>query len=147
MAQRRDPEPEPDGLDPNGSRNSTPWPFIGAVLVVAVLALVIVVTQFLSTDGEALDDNERIARTTSDYVKAVNADDEDVLVILRCSELRRGEGPLAGVDSDIELQSTDNIVIDGDKATVDVTTVIDGESTTETWDLTLADDVWRVCTA
>ncbi|MEE2060951.1 Rv0361 family membrane protein [Rhodococcus artemisiae] len=147
MAQRRDPDPEPDGLEPDGPTSSTPWPFIGAVLVIVVLALVLVVTQFLSPEGETLDDNERITRTTSDYVKAVNADDEDVLVILRCGELRRGEGPLAGVDSDIELQRTDNIVIDGDKATVDVTTVIDGESTTEMWNLTLADDVWRVCTA
>ncbi|MCK0090307.1 hypothetical protein HCA61_04460 [Rhodococcus sp. HNM0563] len=147
MAQRRDPEPEPDGLDPDGPTRSTPWPFIGAVLVIAFLALVLVVTQILSPEGENLDDNERITRTASDYVKALNADDEDVLVILRCGELGRGEGPLAGVDGDIDLQRSDNVVIDGDKATVDVTTEIDGESTTETWHLTLVDDVWRVCTA
>jgi hypothetical protein len=147
MAQRRDPEPDPDGLDPDGTTSSTPWPFIGAVLVIVVLALALVVTQMLSPEGETLDGPERVTRTASDYVKAVNAEDEEVLVILRCDELPDGQGPLAGADGDIEFDGTSNIAIDGDKATVDVTTVIDGESTTETWTLALVNDVWRVCTA
>lgn len=45
----------------------------------------------------------------------------------------------------MELQATQNIAVDGDRATVDVRTGLDGETQTETWQVVRIDDVWRIC--
>jgi len=45
----------------------------------------------------------------------------------------------------VELQATQDVAVEGDRATVDVRATVDGESRIETWQVVQVDSVWRVC--
>lgn len=143
MAQRRTPDPEPAADGPDGG---TPWPFMGALLIVVLLILGVVGAQMLSPAQNELSDDERIDRTVADYVSAHNENDTDILARLRCAELPAQEAPLADVEGNVQLQATQDIAVDGDRATVDVRVTVDGTSQIETWQVVRVDSVWRVCT-
>ncbi len=143
MAQRRTPDPEPVPDDTDGG---TPWPFMGALLIVVLLIVGVVGTQMLSPAQDELSDDQRIDRTVADYVSAHNENDTDILERLRCAELPAEEAPLADVEGNVQLQATQDIAVDGDRATVDVRATVDGTSQIETWQVVRVDSVWRVCT-
>lgn len=142
MAQREASDPDPD---PEGPHTGTPWPFMGALLVIVLLIVGVVAAQMLSPAQEELTDDQRIYRTVADYVSAHNQDDVNVLERLRCDELAEDDAPLANLEGTLELQATQNIVVDGDSATVDVRGIVDGQSETETWQVVRVDKVWRIC--
>lgn len=143
MAQRRTPDPEPAADDPDGG---TPWPFMGALLIVVLLIVGVVGAQMLSPAQDELSDEQRIERTVADYVSAHNETDTEILARLRCAELPEQEAPLADVEGNVQLQATQDIAVDGDRATVDVRATVDGTSQIETWQVVRVDSVWRVCT-
>lgn len=146
MAKRGAPEPEPDpGPDPDGPTSSSIGPFLGALAVLVVLVLVVFGAQLFSPAGDDLTEDEMVRRAVTDYVSAHNENDEPILDRLRCSDLPAAEAPLADVEGRVELQATQNISVDGDRATVDVRTGLDGETQTETWQVVRIDDVWRIC--
>lgn len=142
MAQREasDPGPDPDGPD-----TGTPWPFMGALLVIVLLIVGVVAAQMLSPAQEELTDDQRIDRTVADYVSAHNQDDTNTLERLRCADLEEADAPLADLEGTLELQATQNIVVDGDSATVDVRGIVDGRSESETWQVVRVGNVWRIC--
>lgn len=148
MAQRGAPEPDPDpdtGPDPDGPVNSSAGPFLGAVAVIAAIVLIVFGAQFFAPAGEDLTDNDMVYRTVADYVAARNAGDSQILERLRCSDLPAEDAPLADVEGTVDLQATQNIAIEGDRATTDVRTSVGGEVVTETWQVLRIDGVWRVC--
>lgn len=150
MAQQRAPGPDPDGsdpdgLDPDGPTRRSLGPFVAAVAVVAVLAVVVLAAQIFAPSGATLDDSEQINRTVGDYVRAHNDNDTGVLAHLRCAALPADEAPLAGVGA-VEFGGSGNVVVDGDRGTVDVITTVDDGPRTQTWQVTRVDDAWRICT-
>jgi len=144
MAQRRDPEPDSDGPDPDGPTSRSLGPFVGAVVVVAVLAVLVVVAQVFAP-ADDIDDTELINRTVGDYVRAHNENDDGILARLRCDDLSADDAPLADV-GEVDFGGSGNVIVDGADATVDVTVTVDGARTTETWQVTRVGDLWRVCT-
>jgi hypothetical protein len=142
MAQRQAPDPDPSADEPT---SGTPWPFMGALLVVVLLILAVMGAQLLSPAQDELSVDERINRTVADYVRAHNENDQDILARLRCEELPEAEAPLSDVEGTVELQATQDVAVEGDRATVDVRATVDGESRIETWQVVQVDSVWRVC--
>ena len=69
MAQRQAPDPDPSADEP---ASGTPWPFMGALLVVVLLILAVMGAQLLSPAQDELSVDERIDRTVADYVRAHN---------------------------------------------------------------------------
>ncbi|WP_129977513.1 hypothetical protein [Rhodococcus sp. Q1] len=148
MAKRGAPEPDPDpdpGPDPDGPTSSSTGPFLGALAVLVVLVLVVFGAQMFSPPGADLTEDEMVRRAVTDYVSAHNENDRPILDRLRCSELSPDDAPLADVEGRVELQAAQNISVDGDRATVDVRTGLDGQTQTETWQVVRIDDVWRIC--
>jgi len=146
MAKRGAPEPDPDpGPDPDGPTSSSTGPFLGALAVLVVLVLVVFGAQMFSPPGADLTEDEMVRRAVTDYVSAHNENDGPILDRLRCRELSPDDAPLADVEGRVELQAAHNIAVDGDRATVDVRTGLDGQTQTETWQVVRIDDVWRIC--
>ena len=146
MAKRGAPEPDPDpGPDPDGPTSSSTGPFLGALAVLVVLVLVVFGAQMFSPPGADLTEDEMVRRAVTDYVSAHNENDRPIFDLRRCSELSPDDAPLADVEGRVELQAAQNISVDGDRATVDVRTGLDGQTQTETWQVVRIDDVWRIC--
>lgn len=142
MAKRGAPEPDFDGPDPDGPVNSTPWPFFGAVAVIALISLLVLFGQVFASDD--IDDTELINRTVGDYVRAHNDNDQRVLEELRCDELAADRAPFADRE-EVEFGGSGNVTVEDDRATVDVTVVTDEQRQTEVWEMVRIDDRWRVC--
>lgn len=148
MAKRGAPEPDPDpdsGPDPDGPINNSAGPFLGAVAVIVAIVLIVFGAQFFGPSGEDLTDRDLVYRAVADYVAAHNADDREILERLRCGDLEADEAPLADVEGTVDLQAAQNITIEGDRASTDVRTSVDGDVQTQTWQVVRVDGIWRIC--
>ena len=148
MAKRGAPEPDPDpdsGPDPDGPINNSAGPFLGAGAVIVAIVLIVFGAQFFGPSGEDLTDRDLVYRAVADYVAAHNADDREILERLRCGDLEADEAPLADVEGTVDLQAAQNITIEGDRASTDVRTSVDGDVQTQTWQVVRVDGIWRIC--
>lgn len=148
MAKRGAPEPDPDpdsGPDPDGPINNSAGPFLGAVAVIVAIVLIVFGAQFFGPSGEDLTDRDLVYRAVADYVAAHNADDREILERLRCGDLEADEAPLADVEGTVDLQAAQNITIEGDRASTDVRTSVNGDVQTQTWQVVRVDGIWRIC--
>lgn len=120
----------------------TLWPFAAAAAVVGVILAAIVVAALRSP---GVPEPDRVVFAVRAFVAAQNGGDLARRQSTECPGFVRERSPVAGSRGRIELVQTAAPQLDGDNATVRVTTKDDGGEQSSTWQVTKTPNGWRVC--
>ncbi|MFW0872589.1 hypothetical protein [Rhodococcoides corynebacterioides] len=131
------PEPEPAG-------RSTALPFVAAAAVVAVVAIVVAVLSLTRSPEDNVSENQRVGTVVAEYVEAAGQNDGDRLDSLQCAGIVNA--PLRDAES-VDLDTIDEVRVNGDTAEVDVTVTLDGSEQTLTWNAVRQDEAWKICSS
>ncbi|MBY6367491.1 Rv0361 family membrane protein [Rhodococcoides corynebacterioides] len=131
------PEPEPAG-------RSTAAPFLAAAAVVAVVAIIVAVLSLTRSPEDNVSENQRVGTVVAEYVEAAGQNDGDRLSSLQCAGIVNA--PLRDAES-VELETIDEVRVNGDAAEVDVTVTLDGSEQTLTWNAVRQDEAWKICSS
>jgi len=131
------PEPEPAG-------RSTALPFVAAAAVVAVVAIVVAVLSLTRSPEDNVSENQRVGTVVAEYVEAAGQNDGDRLASLQCAGIVNA--PLRDAES-VDLDTIDEVRVNGDTAEVDVTVTLDGSEQTLTWNAVRQDEAWKICSS
>ncbi len=131
------PEPEPAG-------RSTALPFLAAAAVVAVVVIVVAVLSLTGSPEDNVSENQRVGTVVAEYVDAAGQNDGGRLASLQCAGITNA--PLRDAES-VDLDTIDEVRVNGDAAEVDVTVTLDGSEQTLTWNAVRQDGAWKVCSS
>ncbi|MFC7959967.1 Rv0361 family membrane protein [Rhodococcoides kroppenstedtii] len=131
------PEPEPAG-------RATAAPFLAAAAVVAVVAIVVAVLSLTRSPEDNVSENQRVGTVVAEYVEAAGQNDGDRLASLQCAGITNA--PLRDAES-VDLDTIDEVRVNGDAAEVDVTVTLDGSEQTLTWNAVRQDGAWKICSS
>ena len=131
------PEPEPAG-------RSTALPFVAAAAVVAVVAIVVAVLSLTRSPEDNVSENQRVGTVVAEYVEAAGQNDGDRLASLQCAGIVNA--PLRDAES-VDLDTIDEVRVNGDTAEVDVTVTLDGSEQALTWNAVRQDEAWKICSS
>lgn len=124
----------------------TPWPFIAAVAVIGLIVAGIVIAGLLSPADENVSDSQRVQTAVTNFVAAHNKNDEPQLRAATCAEFDAAKSPLPQRSGEVSVDRVEAAVVDGDRATAEVTTKHDDATDPVTnWKFTRTDGEWRVC--
>ncbi|MCX5041971.1 hypothetical protein OG921_02020 [Aldersonia sp. NBC_00410] len=117
-------------------------PFLAAVGAIAVIVIGIVVAQLVSPAADNVTETDLINTSARDFAAAVAGGKQDRIDAASCAEFSMDRAPLSGSATVVRVE---NVKVDGDHGTADVTVETDGAETTSAWVFTRANDHWRVC--
>lgn len=127
-------------------------PFVAAAVVAVIVLIGIVLGGVLSPAEKNVTQADRLAAAVTNYVDARSRSELRPPPGVACpgfDEEESGLGErLGGPESTVAIDRKGfaNPTVNGDRAKVDATVQIDGESATSTWTLTRVDGNWLVCT-
>ncbi|MEV6429137.1 hypothetical protein [Nocardia sp. NPDC051463] len=136
-------------VDQTDSR--TPWPFIAAAGVAAIVVVGIVLGGLLSPAEKNVTEADRIAAAVRNYANARGHSDVTPPPAVACDGFDERKSSLAtqlgGLETgkSVEITKIENPMVDGDRAKATVTTEVDGKAATATWNLTRSGDGWLIC--
>nr|WP_296773173.1 hypothetical protein [Rhodococcus sp. (in: high G+C Gram-positive bacteria)] len=146
--------------DAGERRPATPWPFVIAVGIVAViLAAIFLAAKFAPAENNVTQ-AQLLTDSITEFVDAQNNGDADALRATTCSD--QVATLVTGSDEDYssaraaDVAENGKIVVDGapsgyeingDRGVVDVPTKLDksGETSSSQWKFVRVDDKWLVC--
>ncbi|SFA47061.1 hypothetical protein SAMN05444374_104147 [Rhodococcoides kroppenstedtii] len=131
------PEPEP-------AARTTAAPFLAAAAVVAVVAIIVAVLSLTRSPEDNVSENQRVGTVVAEYVEAAGQNDGDRLASLQCAGITNA--PLRDAES-VDLDTIDEVRVNGDAAEVDVTVTLDGSEQTLTWNAVRQDGAWKICSS
>ncbi|NEW39683.1 hypothetical protein GV794_24315 [Nocardia cyriacigeorgica] len=126
-------------------------PFIIAAAIAAIVLAVIVIAELVSPVEKNVTEADRVAAAVRDFGEASS---RYGLVPPReavCPDFDPKRSPLAGrlnegeTGKAIEITKVDDMKVEGDRAGATVTSKVDGDETTGTWQLRRIDNEWLVC--
>lgn len=138
-----DASPEPSE-QPQAPRETSAMPFIVALVGVGLLVAVVVGWNVFSSNTELSEANQ-ISRVTSDFINVHNNDDEDARAKIVCPTYAADRSPLAELAGDVTFVSVDNVQLDGEQATAQVSVRSESGDTTSRWQYARTGQKWRVC--
>lgn len=119
------------------------------VSAVVLVAIAVTVTLLLVNAGDdppaARDDNTVITQVLTDFVAAAGAGDLTTAASLTCAAKQSGITEQGRPDGAIRLDKVENIMVDGDEATADVTLTLGGRTDTSTVRLVKEQSLWKQC--
>lgn len=128
-------------------------PFLGALVIIVAVVIGIWLLNIFS--GDDLTDEQQIARAVSGQNDALQRDDYADFVAFTCAEQRGDEAKvLAGQRASVQergdrfVDAVAGVVIDGDRASADITYYFDNDSDAkETVEVAFVreDGTWKVC--
>lgn len=124
-------------------------PFVAAAVVAAIVLIAIVLGGVLSPAEKNVTEADRIAAAVRNFVDGSNRSDAVPPPGTACQGFDASRSPLAGQDGagkPVEITKIDSPMVDGDRGKATVTTKVDGQEKTTTWNLTRSGDKWLVCT-
>jgi hypothetical protein len=124
-------------------------PFIAAAVVAATVLIAIVLGGVLSPAEKNVTEADRIAAAVRNFVDGSNRSDAVPPPGTACLGFDATRSPLAGQDGagkPVEITKIDSPIMDGDRGKATVTTKVDGQERTSTWNLTRSGGKWLVCT-
>lgn len=130
------------GGDPADRDLRTIVPFLAAVGAIAVIVIGIVIAQLVSPAADNVTDADLISTSARDFAAAVAEGKQDRIDAASCAEFSMDRAPLSGSANVVRVE---NVKVDGDRGTADVTVETDGTETTTAWVFTRANEHWRVC--
>ncbi|MEU4340104.1 hypothetical protein AB0H00_02365 [Nocardia sp. NPDC023852] len=133
-------------VDQTDKRSAVPFAAAAAVAVVVLVAIVL--GGMLSPTEKNVTDSDRIVAAVRNFVEGSNNTDTVPPPGTACQDFDTARSPLAGQagrGKSVEITELDNPIRDGDKGKATVTTKVDGNETTTTWNLTRSGDKWLVC--
>ena len=143
MTESSEPSPEPV---PEPAESRTAWPFVAAVVVIAVIALGIVIAGLLSPAEENVTESDRIRVAVNNYVAARDSGDANQLKAATCTNFDADRSPLSDAPGKVTVKRVEAATVDGDRAEADVTVAHDDKDDPATsWSFARADGEWRVC--
>lgn len=122
-------------------------PFLAATVVAVLVVVGIVIAALVHPAEKNLTDADRIANAVHAFVDAQRGTDSAKRAGTACPGFVQARSPL-GPDAagrDIEIDGLKDPRPDGNRATVTVTSKVDGKSATTVWNLTRPAGTWLVC--
>ncbi|APA95230.1 Rv0361 family membrane protein [Nocardia seriolae] len=125
------------------------WPFLLAAGIIAFVILGIVIATLVSPVEKNVTDSDRLSVAAGEFIKA-RSDTGKYDPTLACKGFDENNSPLkiaAGSGGSISFDKIADPVVEGDKATAQVTFSADGAQSTSTWHFTRENSRWLVCSA
>ncbi|MEU1985055.1 hypothetical protein [Nocardia sp. NPDC019395] len=146
------PADEPSAADPDATPpRRTITPFAVAAVIAAVVLGGILLTGLLAPVEKNVTESDRIAGAVRDFGDVSSRYGPEPPREAVCPGFVPARSPFAGrlqpgeTGKDIEITKLGPIQINGETATVDVTSRVEGAEATSTWWLFHTDGEWRVC--
>ncbi|WP_157108721.1 hypothetical protein [Aldersonia kunmingensis] len=136
-----DDEAEPSGYD-NQRDLRTIVPFLAAAAAILLVVVFIVVANLTSPAEDNVTDVDLIGTAAQSLAAAKRDDNEDRIKSATCAGFAIDSSPIANGG---EINKIENVQVDGDKATADVTVSVDGNETASAWQFTRVNGHWVVC--
>ncbi|MFE9786066.1 hypothetical protein ACFYO7_11850 [Nocardia salmonicida] len=127
-------------------------PFVAAAVIAIIVLIGIVAGGLLSPAEKNVTEADRLAAAVTNYIDARSRSDLRPPTGVACpgfDEESAGLGErLGGPKSVVTIDGKgfENATVNGDRAKIDATVVVDGNPATIDWKLTRVDGAWLVCT-
>ncbi|MCA2205490.1 MULTISPECIES: Rv0361 family membrane protein [Nocardia] len=127
-------------------------PFVAAAVIAVVVLISIVVGGLLAPAEKNVTEADRLAAAVTNYIDARSRTDQRPPPGVACpgfDEAKSGlTERLGGPESaaTIDKKGFANATVNGNRAKIDATVSVGGQSTSSTWNLTRVDGAWLVCT-
>ncbi|MGW4243195.1 Rv0361 family membrane protein [Nocardia sp. NPDC004722] len=134
-------------FDQNETRSM--WPFLVAAGLIAFVILGIVIATLVSPVEKNVTDTDRLSAPAGNFIK-YRSDNGKYEPSLACKGFDESNSPLriaVETGGPISFDALKDPVIDGDKATAQVTFSAGGAQTTSTWHFTKENSRWLVCSS
>jgi hypothetical protein len=132
---------EPAGYD-NQRDLRTIVPFLLAVGVIAVVVIGIVIANLASPAEDNVTEADLIGTAAQNLAAAARDNEQERLESTTCAGFAIDSSPIGGGG---EIKKIENVQVNGDKATADVTVTVDGNESASVWHFTRVDEHWLVC--
>jgi hypothetical protein len=127
-------------------------PFVAAAVVAVIVLVGIVLGGLLSPAEKNVTEADRLQAAVTNYIDARGRSEQRPPAGVACpgfDEAKSGlterlGGPTSAVT--VDHKGFDKATVNGDRAKIDATTEVGGNSSTSTWNLTRVDGAWLVCT-
>lgn len=123
-------------------------PFVAAAVIAVLVLGAIVLGGVLSPAEKNVTESDRITAAVRNFVEGSNSTDLVPPPGAGCQGFDPKRSPLAGRSGGgktVEFIELNDPEVDGDRAKATVTTKVDGDQQTSTWNLTRSGDKWLVC--
>ncbi|MGF6882250.1 type II secretory pathway pseudopilin PulG [Nocardia sp. GAS34] len=122
-------------------------PFLAAAVLAVLVIVGIVIAALLHPAEKNLTDADRIANAVHAFVDAQRGTDAAKRAGTECPGFEQARSPLGpdAAGKDIAIDGLKDPHVDGNRATVTVSSKVDGKSATSVWNLTRPQGTWLVC--
>ncbi|NKY56401.1 hypothetical protein [Nocardia flavorosea] len=126
-------------------------PFVVAAAIAAVILGGIVLTGWLAPVEKNVTDSDRIAGAVREFADVSSRYGPEPPREAVCPGFVPARSPMAGrlqpgeTGKDIEITKFGPVQINGENATIEVTSRVEDQEATSTWWLFRSDDDWKVC--
>lgn len=123
-------------------------PFVAAAVLAAIVLVAIIIGGVLSPAEKNVTESDKIAAAVRNFVDGSNSTEMVPPPGTGCPGFDPKRSPLAGrsgAGKTVEITKLVDPMVDGDRAKATVTTKVDGDESTATWNLTRSGDKWLVC--
>jgi hypothetical protein len=117
-------------------------PFLGGVALIALVVIGIVIANLVSPAEDNVTDADLIGTAAQSLAAATRNDDAGRIGRTTCAGFAIDKSPIAGGGDVVKIE---NVHVDGDHATADVTVSVNGTETAAAWQFTRSDEHWLVC--
>ncbi|MFE1595402.1 hypothetical protein [Nocardia sp. NPDC058705] len=127
-------------------------PFVAAAVVAIIVLIGIVLGGLLSPAEKNVTEADRLAAAVTNYIDARSRSDLRPPTGVACEGFNEESSGLSeqlgGPKSTVTIDGKgfENATVNGDRAKIDATVVVNGNPATTNWKLTRADGAWLVCT-
>ncbi|OQS13509.1 hypothetical protein B0T36_19065 [Nocardia donostiensis] len=126
-------------------------PFILAAAIAAIVLAVIVIAEFVTPAEKNVTESDRIAAGVQRFAEASSRYGLEPPEDAVCPDFDPARSPLAGrlvageSGKSVEITDLTAPTAQGDTGTANVTSKVDGQEATATWNLVRSGDRWLVC--
>ncbi|WP_378734502.1 hypothetical protein [Nocardia brasiliensis] len=123
-------------------------PFVAAAVLAVTVLVAIIIGGVLSPAEKNVTESDKIAAAVRNFVDGSNSTEMVPPPGTGCPGFDPKRSPLAGrsgAGKTVEITKLVDPMVDGDRAKATVTTKVDGDESTATWNLTRSGDKWLVC--
>ncbi|GAA5101997.1 hypothetical protein [Nocardia iowensis] len=123
-------------------------PFVAAAVLAVIVLVAITIGGVLSPAEKNVTESDKIAAAVRNFVDGSNSTEMVPPPGTGCPGFDPKRSPLAGrsgAGKTVEITKLVDPMVDGDRAKATVTTKVDGDESTATWNLTRSGDKWLVC--
>ncbi|WP_433660240.1 hypothetical protein ACQPW1_46580 [Nocardia sp. CA-128927] len=123
-------------------------PFVAAAVIAVVVLGAIIIGGAMSPAEKNVTESDKIAAAVRNFVEGSNTTDLVPPPGTGCQNFDPKRSPLAGRSGGgktVEITKLVDPAVDGDRAKATVTTKVDGDEATSTWNLTRSGGKWLVC--